>query len=50
MDLPDSFRRADANGRCGYTEFGFLSTTSDKDVAIQVSPPAIVLIRARERE
>ena len=36
MDLPDSFRRADANGRRGYAEFGFLSTTSDKDVAIQV--------------
>ena len=23
MDLPDSFRRADANGRRGYAEFGF---------------------------
>jgi hypothetical protein len=44
MDLPDSFRRPDANGRRGYTEFGFLSTTSDKAVAIQVPllppPPA----------
>lgn len=39
MDLPDSFRRADANGRRGYAEFGFLSTTSDKEVAIQVPPP-----------
>ena len=39
MDLPDSFRRADANGRRGYTEFGFLSTTSDKEVAIQVPRP-----------
>lgn len=39
MDLPDSFRRADANGRRGYAEFGFLSTTSDREVAIQVPPP-----------
>jgi hypothetical protein len=39
MDLPDSFRRADANGRRGYTEFGFLSTTSDKEVAMQVPCP-----------
>jgi hypothetical protein len=36
MDLPDSFRLADANGRLGYTEFGFLSTTSDKSVAVEV--------------
>ena len=43
MGLPDSFRGADAHGRRGYTEFGFLSTTSDKGVAVQVplSPPVI---------
>ncbi len=38
VEVPESFRRADASGRRGYTEFGFLSTTSDKDVAIKVSP------------
>ncbi len=40
MGLPDSFRGADAHGRRGYTEFGFLSTTSNKDVAIEVRRPA----------
>ena len=39
MDLPDCFRRADTNGRRGYTEYGFLSTTSDREVAIQVIRP-----------
>ena len=45
MDLPDSFRRADANGRRGYAEFGFLSTTSDREVAIQVPPPESLVAR-----
>ena len=33
--LPDGFRAADADGIYGYTEWGFMSTTSNKDVAIQ---------------
>ena len=34
--LPASFEAADANGLYGYAEWGFLSTTSSKDVAVQV--------------
>ena len=36
MALPDSFFRADAHGCRGYMEWGFLSTTSNKAVAVQV--------------
>lgn len=38
MELPDSFFRVDANGCRGYAEWGFLSTTSDKAVAVEVPP------------
>jgi hypothetical protein len=38
MELPDSFLRVDANGCRGYAEWGFLSTTSDRAVALQVPP------------
>ena len=38
MELPDSFLRVDANGCRGYAEWGFLSTTSDKAVAVEVLP------------
>jgi hypothetical protein len=40
MELPDSFLRVDANGCRGYAEWGFLSATSDKAVAVEVSLPA----------
>ena len=45
LALPASFEAADANGLLGYAEWGFLSTTSSKDVAVQV-PPAL---RARSQ-
>jgi hypothetical protein len=38
MELPDSFLRVDANGCRGYAEWGFLSTTSNKAVAVEVPP------------
>ena len=38
MELPDAFFRTDANGCRGYAEWAFLSTTSDKAVAVQVRP------------
>jgi ankyrin repeat protein len=37
MQLPDSFSQADANGCKGFTEFGFMSTTADRSVAVQYS-------------
>jgi hypothetical protein len=37
-ELPDSFFRVDANGCRGYAEWGFLSTTSDRAVAVEVPP------------
>ena len=37
MELPDSFTIADKNGCKGYTEFGFMSTTADRSVAVQYS-------------
>jgi hypothetical protein len=37
-ELPGSFLRADANGCRGYAEWGFLSTTSDRAVAVEVPP------------
>ncbi len=40
MELPDSFARPDANGCRGYMEWGFLSTTSNKAVAIEVLSPS----------
>jgi hypothetical protein len=37
MELPDSFYVADENGRRGYCEWGFMSTTSSKQTALQYS-------------
>jgi hypothetical protein len=37
LDLPESFTRADENGCKGYTEFGFISTTADRNVAVEYS-------------
>ena len=36
--LPDSFSSVDANGCRGYAEWGFLSTTSNRAVAVEVPP------------
>ena len=38
MALPDSFFSVDANGCRGYAEWGFLSTTSNRAVAVEVPP------------
>ena len=35
LELPDCFFRPDEHGRRGYTEWGFMSTTSHKAVALQ---------------
>ena len=40
MELPDSFFRADAQGRSGFAEWSFMSTTEDKRVAVQYSGAA----------
>jgi hypothetical protein len=40
VQLPDSFFRNNANGCRGYAEWGFLSTTSNKAVALEVCWPA----------
>ena len=37
MELPDAFFRPDAMGRRGFAEWGFLSTTSSKEVALAYS-------------
>jgi hypothetical protein len=37
LDLPDSFQIVDVNGCLGYTEWGFMSTTAEKSVALQYS-------------
>jgi hypothetical protein len=37
MDLPAAFWAYDGNGCCGYTEFGFMSTTSSKATALEYS-------------
>ena len=37
LELPDSFTIADPNGCKGYCEFGFMSTTADRSVAVQYS-------------
>ena len=36
-ELPDSFVNPVENGCTGYCEFGFMSTTADRDVAVQYS-------------
>ena len=37
MELPESFWRADGRGCRGYAEWGFMSTTSDKSIALAYS-------------
>ncbi len=37
LDLPESFENVDDNGCLGYTEWGFMSTTAEKSVALQYS-------------
>ena len=50
MELPDSFFREDEQGCRGFTEWGFMSTTTNKAVALQYSgvaqgiPSAMVLV------
>ena len=50
MDLPDGFFKPDEHGCRGFAEWGFMSTTSDKAIAIQYSgvkegrPAAMVLV------
>jgi hypothetical protein len=50
MELPDSFFREDEQGCRGFTEWGFLSTTTNKAIALQYSgaaqgmPQAMVLV------
>ncbi len=43
-ELPDSFFRVDANGCRGYAEWGFLSTTSNRAVAVEVLPGSCALL------
>jgi ankyrin repeat protein len=50
VDLPDIFFQVDCYGCSGYAEWGFLSTTSDRDVALGYSgvkerrPKAMVMV------
>jgi hypothetical protein len=37
MDLPDHFFSADENGASGFVDWGYMSTTSDRDVALGYS-------------
>ena len=37
MELPDDFWKADDQGRRGYAEWGFMSTTSSKSIALLYS-------------
>ncbi len=37
MALPEKFYKGDENGCRGYTEWGFLSTTSNRAIAVEVS-------------
>lgn len=37
LELPDSFTNADEYGCKGYCEFGFMSTTADRNVAVLYS-------------
>ena len=41
MALPESFYKADGSGCKGYAEWGFLSTTSNRAIAIQVLSSAV---------
>ena len=50
MDLPDCFLQSDENGCSGYVEWGFMSTTTDRGIAVQYSgvkqgrPKATVMV------
>jgi len=50
IDLPDKFHEADAQGRSGYLDWGMMSTSSDRDVALGYSgvkqrrPRAMVMV------
>jgi hypothetical protein len=50
MDLPECFLQSDENGCCGYVEWGFMSTTTDRGIAVQYSgvkqgrPKATVMV------
>ena len=46
--LPESFCQADGNGCRGYTEWGFLSTTSSRAVAVEVKRAAPIACDAVE--
>ena len=37
LELPAGFSRADGSGCVGYTEYGFMSTTSNKETALEYS-------------
>ncbi len=37
VDLPEIFRHGDSHGCRGYTEWAFMSTTANKEVAVQYS-------------
>jgi len=49
-DLPDCFLQSDENGCSGYVEWGFMSTTTDRGIAVQYSgvkqgrPKATVMV------
>lgn len=48
MDLPDAFFHADAKGRKGFVEWGFMSTTSDPKVEWRVKAAVDVCVRVVE--
>ena len=49
LDLPSSFKAADGDGLYGYAEWGFLSTTSSREVAVQVRPASVARSRGGAR-
>jgi hypothetical protein len=51
MELPDAFFKPDAKGRCGFTDYGFVSTTLNKQIAFNyagadknIGPIAMVIV------
>jgi hypothetical protein len=54
MELPDAFFKPDAKGRCGFTDYGFVSTTLNKKIAFSYAGvdrgcgpiPMVVVIQA----
>jgi hypothetical protein len=50
LDLPDTFHQLDRYGRSGYTDWGFMSTTADREIALGYSgvkqrrPKAMVMV------